>query len=64
MGRDLWWRTWRASMPVLEQAELEDPDEQRALRDLHRSYRRPYRYRRRRPTPEDSMRALARFWEE
>jgi hypothetical protein len=64
VGRSLWWNTWRLAMPVLEEAQLDDPGEQRAIRDLYSSYRRRRSGWNERPTPEESMRVLARFWEE
>jgi hypothetical protein len=64
VGRDVWWGTWRLAMPVLEEARLADAGEERALRDLSSSYRRRRSRWSDRPTPEESMRVLARFWEE
>jgi len=55
---DMW--LWRSILPVLRRAELPDPAEQDALRNLYRSYRRG----RRRSDSQDSLNALRRFWQE
>jgi hypothetical protein len=63
MGRSTWRRTWRAVMPVLSEAKMENAAEERAIRDLYAWYR-SWRGRRGRTRPSESMEVLARFWEE
>lgn len=63
LRRSQWRRTWQLVMPTLKEAELPDPDEQQALRDLYDWYR-SWRGRRGRTRASVSMETLARFWEE
>lgn len=63
MRRSTWRRTWSLVMPTLAEAELADPGEEQALRDLYRWYR-SWRGRSGRTRPSESMQVLARFWEE
>ena len=52
-------RLWRAVWPVLRRGELPDEDEDAALRDLYRSYRR-----RGDTSSQEALERLRRFWAE
>jgi hypothetical protein len=56
----LWRRMQRTVFQALRDAELADPDEQQAARDLYNAYRR----RRSSTRSQDALSRLTRFWEE
>jgi hypothetical protein len=59
-SRHGWRRAARAALPVLAEVELDDPDENAALRDLARATRRPWL----RTRGDDAMERLERLWRE